>query len=270
MGVNCNFRQVHMDFSVADYSGDVLACMPVFRCEEVETRVSSDPVVIETPPCSAPPAADVEDSLVDLMEDHWQRGCDTIVVTTHGHKWFRHAFNEIWKRITIGSSATQLAKEFLEEFDQVHEDPDVYVERKTSTFEEIVEVKDAEPKVQIRVKKSSRLVKGARSKFAVAIARVAYNKFGQREFNNANVLVTRKWIQKLIDEEYKDLRNCDKNIAIDRALFLSFIPTKSFTDMKLAFSTKLIRERLDPREETLFGRIFRLRPGVESPEVHLD
>ena len=77
----------------------------------------------------------------------------------------------------------------------------------------------------------------------------------------ANVLVTRRWLQKLLAEpEYKDLRTVDKNIAIDRALFLSFVPTNDFRKMKLAVATRAWQDRVDPRGLLggIFGKAFML------------
>jgi hypothetical protein len=81
--------------------------------------------------------------------------------------------------------------------------------------------------------------------------------------SEANILVTRKWIQKLLDEpKYKDLRVCDKNIAIDRALFLSFVPTNAFRVMKLAVETKAWKDRC--ANENVFGKVFRMIGGSQD------
>jgi len=73
------------------------------------------------------------------------------------------------------------------------------------------------------------------------------------------VLVTRRWLQKLLDEPtYKDLRVVDKNIAIDRALFLSFVPTNDFRQMRLVTASRAWEKRVDPKGLLggLFGKAF--------------
>jgi len=69
----------------------------------------------------------------------------------------------------------------------------------------------------------------------MALAKKAYVKFGARQVTEANVLVTRKWLNKLIEDEFKDLRTCDKALALDRATFLSFIPTMAWNNYKFVF-----------------------------------
>lgn len=177
-----------------------------------------------------------------------------IVITKWGFKWLRFACDYV----VNGGPADKFAKEVLRTFEDVSEEPLEYVETHITTVEKKVvdhvrmEIKKAEVK---KVKKV--LAKGKRSAFSASIAKIAYNKFGERKMTEANVLVTRKWIQKLLaEDEYKDLRTCDKNLAIDRALFLSFLPTKDFQAMKVATATKTWRDRLD--EDSVFGRIFRL------------
>lgn len=99
------------------------------------------------------------------------------------------------------------------------------------------------------------LKKGNRSRFAASVAKLAYNKFGERPMSEANLLVTRKWLQKLLEDgDYKDLRTVDKNLAIDRALFLSFVPTNDFRKMKLAISTRAWEKRVD--NAGVFGGVF--------------
>ncbi len=61
-------------------------------------------------------------------------------------------------------------------------------------------------------------------------------------------------------DRFKDLRVVDKNIAIDRALFLSFVPTNEFRRMKIATATRAWQTRVDPRGLLggLFGKAFML------------
>lgn len=180
-----------------------------------------------------------------------------IVITRWGFKWLRFACDYVTK----GGPADRFAKEVLKTFDNVSEDPLDYVDTHISTMEKrVMNHVDHTVKVTEIKRENKRLSKGRRSAFSASIAKIAYNKFGERKMTEANVLVTRKWIQKLLDEpDYRDLRVCDKNLAIDRALFLSFLPTRDFQAMRVAMATPVWKDRLD--EETVFGKVFRLVGG---------
>lgn len=184
-----------------------------------------------------------------------------VVLTQWGVKWLKFA----WKVAVEGSSKAKFTKQILERFDEESGDPEEYVDEHTYTYTHKsfdTTLNKVTVKEQSRTKKV--LIKGKRTRFAVGIARLAYNKFGERKMSEANVLVTRKWIQKLLETEaYKDLRTTDKNIVIDRSLFLSFVPTNEYRKMVLAIATPAWKDRV--QAEGVFGRVFRLasalRPG---------
>ncbi len=178
-----------------------------------------------------------------------------LVISSWGQKWLKYA----WNRLVNGSDANRFAREMIEVFDSVNADPLTYAEEIEYTDIKTVSAFCDRQKVEIsrQVRKRNRraLKKGCRSKFSASIAKLAYNKFGERQMSEANVLVTRKWLQKLLEEgEYKDLRTVDKNLAIDRALFLSFIPTNDFRRMKLAISTRAWEKRVE--NASVFGGVF--------------
>ncbi len=182
---------------------------------------------------------------------------DELVIAKWGYKWIRYAF----KYIIEGGPAHQLAERLLHEFEIVNDEPDDYVEiykkvvtKRTPREDENGQVTFSE---NIHEKENRRLGKGMRSKFSMSVGKKAYNKFGQRPMSEANVIVTRKWIQKYLDEDFKDLRTCDKNLAIDRALFLSFVPTKDFNRYKLVMATAEMETRMTGLSP--WGQIFRLR-----------
>lgn len=188
-----------------------------------------------------------------------------IVLTKWGCKWIKF----VCDYVVSGGPANKFADQVLKTFDGVCDDPIEYVEDHTTTFEKkIVDtIRDVPASVQKVVKHKLVLKKGKRSMFSASIAKMAYNKFGQRPLSDANVLVTRKWIQKLLDEPmYKDLRVCDKNLAIDRALFLSFVPTKDFQMMKIATTTPAWEAR--NKTENVFGKVFRLLGGQDVNPDH--
>lgn len=188
-----------------------------------------------------------------------------IVLTKWGCKWIKF----VCDYVVTGGPANKFADVVLKTFDEVSDDPIEYVEDHTTEYKKmVINVTTKVPiTVQKVVKRKLVLMKGRRSMFSASLAKLAYNKFGQRPMSEANVLVTRKWIQKYLEEPmYKDLRTCDKNLAIDRALFLSFVPTKDFQMMKVATTTSTWEAR--NRTESVFGRVFRLlgSQGVDLPD----
>jgi hypothetical protein len=188
-----------------------------------------------------------------------------LVLTRWGIKWLKFA----WKVAVEGNSANRFTRQLIEKLDEEKGDPedfvDVHVHRTIHTIQNEV---DGTVVVGDVTRKKAVLRKGRRSSFAASIAREAYNKFGERPMSEANVLVTRKWLQKLLAEpKYKDLRTCDKNLAIDRALFLSFVPTKDFLMMKKAVVTQTWKDRVGG--ENVFGKVFRLIKGSGSDEPDL-
>lgn len=184
-----------------------------------------------------------------------------VVLTKWGVKWLKFA----WNYVVEGGPAERFAKVALAELDGCSEDPSDYVdglvyENKKSVFHG----RGGAPiSVDVVERKKYVIRKGNRSRFSASLAKLAYNKFGNRPMSEANVLVTRKWIQKYLDEPaYKDLRTCDKNIAIDRALFLSFVPTTDFQKMLLATTTSRWVDRLNA--DNVFGRVFRFASAADK------
>jgi hypothetical protein len=155
-----------------------------------------------------------------------------IVLTRWAGKWLQYAF-----QIAVGNTPDRVvAKRLLAEFDQCEEEAgefvDILVDTKTRTvMQEVSDVVTIDH-VKTNVTTRRRIQKGRRSSFAMCIAKEAYLKFGARPVSEANVLVTRKWLGKLVDDRFKDLRTCDKVLAVDRATFLSFVPTMSWNNMK--------------------------------------
>jgi hypothetical protein len=169
-----------------------------------------------------------------------------LVLTRWAHRWLTYGL-----KVMVGRTPSQdVARRLVHAFDEEQNHPDDYVVDHLTHLSVIEDVAQVEPKVtdaeivepspsprvkKVKVdnkKKTQKLAKGKRSCFAMAVAKRAYFKFGARPVSDANVLVTRKWITKLLDDEYPDLRTCDKIIAVDRATFLSFIPTMSWNNIK--------------------------------------
>lgn len=166
-----------------------------------------------------------------------------IELTKWGFKWLRYVFKE-----AVGQGyESRLAKRVLAAIDDNQCDPEEYLEvheyvsshRVSSTLDPIGTVEE-------RRLTKKRVRRGRRTDFAISVSKLAYNKFGKRVMTEANVLVTRKWIQKLLEEpKYKDMRTCDKNVAIDRAIFLSFVPTFGYSQLERLIKVGALAERIE-------------------------
>jgi hypothetical protein len=180
---------------------------------------------------------------------------DVVVLSNWACKWLKYAYT----RLVDGSQIHQYAEKLLVEFDACTESPIEFVEEHVVTLTKTVKCQGLINTPINNVKKTRRLVKGKRSKFAMCLAKEAYLKFGRRPLSEANTIVTRKWMLKYLDHvDYADLRNCDKVLAIDRALFLSFIPTIVFNNMRLAADDKALKNRVSGKKSS-FGGVFSLR-----------
>jgi hypothetical protein len=188
-----------------------------------------------------------------------------VVLTKWGVKWLKFVFTELipeyTKDLFSGGYKERIAARVVKEFDETGEADDL-VEIHTYTKSHTVVVAGETTRDETNTTVASKLVKGKRTKFALALAKEAYLKFGNRKFDEANCLVTRKWLNKFLEgDKFKDLRTCDKINAIDRALFLSFVPTEEFKQMKLVMQSKTMDARIN-EVKTVYGRVFRLQPGT--------
>jgi hypothetical protein len=164
-----------------------------------------------------------------------------VEVTRFCGKWLMYAFGF---RADCVNPKEELARRVVEEFDLVAEEPSDYVNTETRTVVDVLHEGAELAKSVEKVEKRQRVRKGCRSKFACSLAKLAYNKFGARPPSQANMLTTRRWLQKQLEaDEYKDLRTVDKNTAIDRALFLSFVTSQEFQEMRVLFDTKMMQGR---------------------------
>ena len=175
-----------------------------------------------------------------------------IVLTKWGCKWIKYAYD----RLVNGSDVHQYANKMLTELENTTVSPSSVLQFEETSFTKTVEI-DGEKKTLIENHtKSVRIQKGGRSKFAMALAKEAYLKFGARPLTQANTLVTRKWLVKYLEGvQFKDMRTCDKIIAIDRAMFLSFVPTIVHNNMRVAAQDSAIVKMMSG-VTTSFGKVF--------------
>jgi hypothetical protein len=131
--------------------------------------------------------------------------------------------------------------------DENEADPEEYLEvHEYISTHRVSSTRDPIGTTEERRLRKKRVRRGKRTSFAISVSKLAYNKFGNRVMNEANVLVTRKWIQKLLEEQkFADMCTCDKNVAIDRALFLSFVPTFGFTQLERLIKVGALAKRIE-------------------------
>jgi len=92
-------------------------------------------------------------------------------------------------------------------------------------------------------------------RMAAALADAAYFQFGYRDRSEANELITRKFMRDLL-EEYKSLRDKDKSSAIDVALGLSFLPSRSLQYSNGLRRTWTYSFRSNTRAQSLWAWAF--------------
>jgi hypothetical protein len=177
----------------------------------------------------------------------------SLILTKWAGRWIKYAFNVM----VHGTPCEQVGKQLLRVIEDSTDEAADLVEVHEVTLEKTVTTTQGGTTTVIKnTKVAHKLKKGKRSAFSVALAKRAYVKFGARPVSEANVLVTRKWIHKLMEDEFKDLRTCDKAIAIDRATFLSFVPTMSWNNTKFVMENSTsVKNRV--KGDSVFSRIAR-------------
>jgi hypothetical protein len=99
--------------------------------------------------------------------------------------------------------------------------------------------------VEQKRRSRSRICKGQRSHFAASLANMARVKFGTMTYNDANMIMIRRWMSKVLEEaQYKDLRNVDKALALDRAMFMAFVVSEDYKRFQVMFDTTKMKDRL--------------------------
>lgn len=160
------------------------------------------------------------------------------------------AFCQKWLSKVFGVKKSQLHdKENLRHVicnavDSAHEDPLDYTEdhkeyRKLVTYEN----GQATERV-VKRRKTTRIVKGNRSKFAGSLAQRVKVKFGNLKYIEANRLMVHRWLSKVVEEEFKDLRTVDKVLALERATFMAFVVSEDFLRYQVLFEDKIMSDRL--------------------------
>jgi hypothetical protein len=173
-----------------------------------------------------------------------------VALSLWGYKWLKFGFN-----LAVGNGPDQTAaRGLLRAFDACESEPKDHIVTRVTRLTVDERTVEETTRVVDNSKSTTRIKKGKRTTFAMALAKRAYVKFGPRPVSEANVLVTRKWLSKVIEDEFKDLRTCDKALALDRSVFCSFIPSMVHNNCKFVFNGKnAVTRRIDGN--SIFGRI---------------
>nr|UHS72013.1 MAG: hypothetical protein [Tombusviridae sp.] len=164
-----------------------------------------------------------------------------VSITVFCQKWFQKAFGLGKKESTEIEVLKQVVTSAMEE---AHEDPVDYVETHIDTSTRTT-YNNGEAVVEVtRQRKTQRLVKGNRSKFAASLAQLVKVKFGSLKYTEANRLMVHRWLSKFVDETYADLRTVDKVLALERATFMSFIVSEDFARFQVLFESEAMKDRL--------------------------
>lgn len=175
-----------------------------------------------------------------------------LAISVWGLRWLRYGLGVF----IHGTPANQLAAKIIERLDSHDVVVDECLERTTVSTTHTSTV-DGFEKVTVSETKTVKIRRGMRSQFALTLAKEAYYKFGKRKLSEANILITRKWMRDYCDEHCKDLRTTHRADAIDRALFLSFVPTAHIGYGESFTCTNRFQDRLENRD-SLFGRVCRV------------
>jgi hypothetical protein len=125
-----------------------------------------------------------------------------LILSRWGARWVKHA----WNILVEGNTREQFANKLLGKFTEESKEPSSYVDLHVYDSVHTVINKDGGRVVGHVERKKKVLSKGRRSNFSCAIAQLAYNKFGERPMSEANVLVTRRWIQNCLRK--RSIRIC--------------------------------------------------------------
>jgi hypothetical protein len=69
-------------------------------------------------------------------------------------------------------------------------------------------------------------------------------KFGNLKYIEANRLMVHRWLSKVVEEEFKDLRTVDKVLALERATFMAFVVSEDFLRYQVLFEDKIMSDRM--------------------------
>jgi len=164
-----------------------------------------------------------------------------VAITVFCQTWLCKAFGLSKREST---QADILRETICAAVEEAHVDANDYVEEHIDTSVKNTYNNGEVTQIVTRVRKTSRLVKGNRSKFAGSLAQRIKVKFGTLKYTEANRIMVHRWLSKIVEEEFKDLRTVDKVLALERATFMAFIVSEDYARFKVLFEDGKMSDRL--------------------------
>ena len=164
-----------------------------------------------------------------------------VTVTAFCQKWLSKVFGVKKSMLHDKENLRHVICDAVENACERAED---YTEEHIETRKKVSYVNGQAVERVVSRKKSTRIVKGNRSKFAGSLAQRVKVKFGNLKYVEANRIMVHRWLSKVVEEEFKDLRTCDKVLALERATFMSFVVSEDFLRYQVLFEDKIMSDRL--------------------------
>jgi len=164
-----------------------------------------------------------------------------VAITVFCQTWLCKAFG-LGKRES--NQADILRETICAAVEEAHVDANDYVEEHIDTTVKNTYNNGEVTQIVTRVRKTSRLVKGNRSKFAGSLAQRIKVKFGTLKYTEANRIMVHRWLSKIVEDEFKDLRTVDKVLALERATFMAFIVSEDYARFQVLFESEKMSDRL--------------------------
>jgi len=178
----------------------------------------------------------VDATELDILEENV-----FVAITVFCQTWLCKAFG-LSKRES--NQADILRETICAAVEEAHVDANDYIEEHIDTSVKNTYNNGEITQIVTRVRKTARLVKGNRSKFAGSLAQRVKVKFGTLKYTEANRIMVHRWLSKVVEEEFKDLRTVDKVLALERATFMAFVVSEDYARFKVLFESDKMSDRL--------------------------
>jgi hypothetical protein len=164
-----------------------------------------------------------------------------VSVTLFCQRWFIKAFGLSKEDVRRKECLKRVVVEAVE---AACDDPIDYTEEHTDESVKTTYENGVASSTVVRKKSRRRITKGYRSMFAASLSLKVKIKFGALKYNEANRIMVHRWLSGVVEEEYPDLRNCDKVLALERATFMSFVVSADYARFNVLFEDELMKDRL--------------------------
>jgi len=173
---------------------------------------------------------------LDIVEEN-----PFVSITLFCQRWFQRAFNV---KVEDSRRVELLKAIVTETMETAHDFPVDYTEYNTEVHCKSVYEQGVEVTHEVKRVGRQRITKGCRTMFAAALATKVKVKFGTMNYTEANRIMVHRWLSGVVMEEFPDLRNSDKALALERATFMAFVVSEDFARFKVLFEDKSMKDRL--------------------------